>query len=164
MRVKLIFLLFFIFVLFGLQAFGEKVVPSSESEKIKKETPNRSVPQKIDLRYPVSIVYSGQDSIGMRLVLEMKEYLMKSKIFRLSTKDEKKIKIFLNTKDEFPARPGLGSVYSVVWCYSPSEDVLSTYLDSCVGVINFNQIKSTAEVIISKTDEVISQFSYLFER
>ncbi len=162
MRAKLVFLSFLILILFGFQAFGERIMPDPETKK--KETLNSSAPKKIDLRYPISIIYSGQDSIGMRLVLEMKEYLMKSKIFRLSTKDEKKIKIFLKTKDEFPARPGLGSVYSVVWCYSPSEDVLSTYLDSYVGVINFNQVKSTAEVIISKTDEVVSQFSYLFER
>ena len=100
----------------------------------------------------------------MRLALAIKEYLINSKIFKLSNANEKKIKIFIKTKEEFPKRPGLGSIYCVVWTYSASEDVLPLYLESIVGTVDFNQIKSVAEVIIYKTDEITSQYSYLFEK
>ncbi len=166
---KIIFFILF-FCLIATAVFSQENnedLPLSNLKNKPQNISSKAQPQqtiKKSNRYPVTIEYEGQDSLGIRLVLEMKEYMATSKIFRLSSSDEKKIKIYIKTKEEFPSRPGLGSVYCIVWTFSAGKDVLSSYLDGEVGSISYNQVKSIVEVLLSKTDEVISQYSYLFER
>ncbi len=125
----------------------------------------QNVPQELKKggKIPVMVVYEDMDSLGRRLVFNLRERFNKSGMFRLSGYKEKKIKLVIETQDEFQGRPGLCSIYSLVWTYSFAEDVLSTYLESEVGIIRRDQLEQIAENIAARTDEIFVEYSYLFE-
>lgn len=112
---------------------------------------------------PVSVVHDDVDNVGTRLVFQLKEQLNTSSLFRLSAGDEKKIKLIIKTQQEFPGRPEIGSVYSVVWIFSASENVLTHYLASEAGVVTAANVAATAEALAGRTDAVAAQYAYLFE-
>lgn len=125
----------------------------------------QDVPQELQKggKIPVMVVYQDMDSLGRRLVFNLRERFNKSGMFRLSGYKEKKIKLIIASQDEFKGRPGLSSIYSLVWAYSYAEDVLSTYLGNQVGVIEAGRLQEVAETIAARTDEIFMQYSYLFE-
>lgn len=125
----------------------------------------QNVPQELKKggKIPVMVVYEDMDSLGRRLVFNLRERFNKSGMFRLSGYKEKKIKLVIATQDEFQGRPGLCSIYSLVWTYSFAEDVLSTYLENEVGIIRGDRLEQIAESIAARTDEIFVQYSYLFE-
>ncbi|MFW6055573.1 MAG: hypothetical protein ACOC9D_06670 [Thermodesulfobacteriota bacterium] len=125
----------------------------------------QDVPQEVQKggKIPVMVVYDDMDSLGRRLVFNLRERFNKSGMFRLSGYKEKKIKLIIASQEEFQDRPGLSSVYSLVWTYSYAEDVLSTYLDNQVGIVEAGQLQEVAETIAARTDEIYVQYSYLFE-
>lgn len=125
----------------------------------------QNVPQELKKggKIPVMVVYEDMDSLGRRLVFNLRERFNKSGMFRLSGYKEKKIKLIISTQNEFSGRPGLCSIYSLVWTYSFAEDVLSTYLENEVGIIRADQLEQSAENIAARTDELFVQYSYLFE-
>jgi hypothetical protein len=42
--------------------------------------------------------------------------------------------------------------------------MLNHYLDSETGFIDFRTVEDLAETLAAKTDEVVSQYAYLFEQ
>ncbi|NJB68794.1 hypothetical protein GGQ74_002467 [Desulfobaculum xiamenense] len=127
------------------------------------EIPDKPTPAEALRATPVAIVHTDIDNVGTRLVFHLKEVLNKSSLFSLSAADEKKIKLVVRTREEFPGRPGLGSVYSVTWIFSASENVLNHYLASEVGVVSAADVAATAEALAGRTDAVAAQYAYLFE-
>ena len=125
----------------------------------------QDVPQELQKggKIPVMVVYEDMDSLGRRMVFNLRERFNKSGMFRLSGYKEKKIKLIIASQEEFQGRPGLSSIYSLVWTYSYAEDVLSTYLESQVGIIEAGHLQELAETIAARTDEIFLQYSYLFE-
>ena len=75
----------------------------------------------------------------------------------------KKIKVVLFTREEFEGRPGLGSVYGVVWLYSEGEGSLSYYLAGRVGVADAARVRETAEALVAETQGVAVRYSYLLD-
>lgn len=112
---------------------------------------------------PVSVVHDDVDNVGTRLVFQIKEILNSSSLFTLSAKDEKKIKLVIKTKQEFPSRPEIGSAYSAVWIFSSNDNVLTHYLASEAGIVTAANVAATAEALAGRTDAVAAQYAYLFE-
>ncbi len=158
----LIPLLFFLLPLSVVTAQNETGSPPIDQEMLKDV---QDVPQELQKggKIPVMVVYQDMDSLGRRLVFNLRERFNKSGMFRLSGYKEKKIKLIIASQDEFKGRPGLSSIYSLVWTYSYAEDVLGTYLDTQVGIIEAGHLQEIAETIAARTDEIFLQYSYLFE-
>ncbi len=136
--------------------------PEQGIEIIKQD---KNAPQEVKEKgkIPVMIVYKEKESLGRRLIFTMRERFNSSEIFRLSGYNEKKIKIIVSTKEEFPSRPGLCSIYSIVWNFSYGQDLLSNYLTNKVGIISGKSMKELAESLVAQTDKIYLQYSYLFE-
>ena len=112
---------------------------------------------------PVAVVHGDLDVAGAALVLRLKEILNESSLFRLTDKDEKKLKIIVESREEFPGRPGIASAYSAIWVYSASENILTHYLDSEVGFVAPDGAAVAAQALATATDDVASRYAYLFE-
>ena len=111
----------------------------------------------------MSVEQRGTDEVGARLVFHVKELFNKKSLFSLSTKDGKKLKLILTTREEFPERPALGTVYAAVWVYSESEATLKYFLDSRVGAVDASQAAQVAEALAAATDDLAAKYAYLFE-
>jgi hypothetical protein len=115
-------------------------------------------------RFPVLVEHKGTDDLGSRFVYNLKEKFNSSSFFRLSAQKERKLRIRIVTSEEFKERPYLGSMYTVIWLFAESGDVLSYYLDSDIGFIGPQGMPADeAEKIVARTQPLASQYSYLFE-
>ncbi|MFW6243847.1 MAG: hypothetical protein ACOC15_01765 [Desulfovibrionales bacterium] len=112
---------------------------------------------------PVRIEHTGVDQLGIRLAYAMRETFNRSGLFRLSQQNQQSLRVLLTTRNEFTDRPGLSSVFSVVWLFSTGEGVLSHYLNSEVGFVSPDEVQAQAEVLVARTDSVASSYVYLFE-
>ncbi|MBU1002147.1 MAG: hypothetical protein KKE73_06455 [Proteobacteria bacterium] len=112
---------------------------------------------------PVAVIHSNDDQLGSRLAYQLKEIFNTSSLFTLTAKDEAKIKLLVSTKPEFPSRPQVGSVYSVIWIFSASENVLTHYLASETDIIDAANVAAAAEALAGRTTAVADQYAYLFE-
>ncbi|MFO7803082.1 MAG: hypothetical protein R6V55_12380 [Desulfovermiculus sp.] len=139
--------------------------PNATSEEVHMVKNVQDVPQEVmqQGKIPVMVVYEDMDSLGRRMVFNLRERLNKSDLFRLSGYKERKLKLFVSSQEEFQGRPGLSSIYSLVWTYSYGEDVLSNYLEHQVGIIRANALDELVETLVARTDEISMQYSYLFE-
>ena len=85
-------------------------------------------------------------------------------MFALNDKDEPKLQLIINTVSEFPSRPGVGSLYCVVWTYSERSTTLSSYLAQEVGVVTPENLAELAEQLASRTSGLAAKHSYIFNR
>jgi hypothetical protein len=129
----------------------------------KKDPPPDKPSKAAETRTPIMVEHQGSDNVGGRLAYQLKELLEKSALFRLTNKDEKKLKLLLISKEEFPGRPNMSSVYSAVWTYSENDGTLKYYLASDVGLISAAAVKEEAEALVGRTHESLTSYSYLFE-
>jgi hypothetical protein len=111
---------------------------------------------------PVAIEHDDNDAVGTRLAYRLKELLGRSSLMQPTSKDEKKIVLVLKTKEEFPGRSGLSSIYSVSWLFSSKEGALKYFLTSEAGIVDSADIDQTAEMLLGKTDKLASTYGYLF--
>lgn len=114
-------------------------------------------------RIPLAVVLEGTDQLGERLVFHLKEALAKSGQFVQSDKDEKKLKLFIHSREEFKDRPNQSSVYAATWLYSESEAVLKYHLTSGVYFAHSPTIREEAEALLGRTAETASRYAHLFE-
>ncbi|MCF8029931.1 MAG: hypothetical protein K9K39_03465 [Desulfohalobiaceae bacterium] len=112
---------------------------------------------------PVQIKHDSTDQAGRRLIFHIRERFSESGLFRLSDKEEQKIVIHMESRREFPDRPGISSIYAATWTFSYGEDVLSNYLESRTGIAGMESLGATAEEFVARTYEIYSRYSYLFE-
>lgn len=113
-------------------------------------------------RLAITVEHDDTDPLGARLAYRIKEMLGRSSLMALSNKDEKKIVITLKTKEEFPGRPNLCSIYSVTWLFSAREGSLKYYLNAEAGIVDNTDLDQTAETILAKTDKLAGTYGYLF--
>jgi len=112
---------------------------------------------------PVQIRHENTDQVGRRLVFHMRERFSESGLFRLSDKEEVKLILQVKSRNEFPDRPGLCSVYAMTWTFSYGGDVLSNYLESQAGIASMKRLEGTAEEFVARTYDIYSEYSYLFQ-
>lgn len=161
--------LLFVYVFLGLAPLAgaqeSPEEPNATSEEVQMVKNVQDVPEEViqEGKIPVMVEYEDMDSLGRRMVFSLRERLSRSDLFRLSGYKERKLKLFISSQDEFQGRPGLSSVYSLVWAYSYGEDVLSNYLEHQVGIIKANALQELVETIVARTDEISMEYGYLFE-
>ncbi|OLN26327.1 hypothetical protein DVDV_2727 [Desulfovibrio sp. DV] len=111
---------------------------------------------------PVSIDHDDSDPVGVRLAYRVKELLGRSSLMVPTNRDEKKIVLVIKTKEEFPGRPNLCSIYSVSWLFSSREGSLKYFLASEAGIVDASNVDQAAEALLGRTDKLASTYGYLF--
>ena len=122
-------------------------------------------PAKVDVRVTaVSVQHEGTDSIGARLSTALKEKFNSSSLFRLSSESEPKMSLLVTTASEFPTRPNVGSVYSIIWVYSQTENYLPMVLGREVGTVSMEDIDALVAKVVERSDGLSVKYGYLWKR
>ena len=116
-------------------------------------------PRKAERRTPVVVEFEGNDSIGVALSSNLQKKINSSN--PANPAREAKFRILLSTASEFPSRPGVGSIYAVVWTLALSEGSMEYYLVRDLGVVTPDTIDEVADRIVSRTDGVAARYGYL---
>jgi hypothetical protein len=111
---------------------------------------------------PVAIEHDDSDPVGARLAYRLKELLGRSSLMAPTNKDEKKLVLVLKTKEEFPGRPNLCSIYAVSWLFSSREGALKYFLASEAGIVDASGVEQAAEALLGRTDKLATTYGYLF--
>jgi hypothetical protein len=153
----------------------EETPPQNQTEPPQVEVRDRVAParpaprpapeaaQSDDDALPVSVEHVGDDPLGLRLAFTLKERFAASPLFRLVEGDAKKLRVRIETQSEFPSRPNLATVYSLVWQYVEGPQTLPYFLDARLGLAGAEDVYATAQAIAGRTDRIASQYGYLFE-
>ncbi len=138
----------------------------ADETKVKAEVPG-SIPNKpkkpVQHNTPIAVIFEGTDSIGSKLSTQIKELMNASNLFTLTEKDTPKIRIIISTKSEFSQRPGIGSVYTIVWLFSQSDTTLKHYLLHEVGLVTADEVNQIAAKIVEQTDNLSIRYNYLLQ-
>lgn len=122
-------------------------------------------PTKVDARVTaVAVQHEGTDSIGARLSTALKEKFNTSSLFRLSSESEPKMTLLVTTAAEFETRPNVGSVYSLIWVYSQTENYLPMILAREVGTVSMEEIDALVARVVERTDGLSVKYGYLWKR
>ncbi|MDL2317134.1 hypothetical protein LJC59_08710 [Desulfovibrio sp. OttesenSCG-928-A18] len=111
---------------------------------------------------PISVEHNGTDTLGAKLALTLKEQFNAGTLFVLRDSDSPRLQLLVHTAAEFPSRPGVGSVYSIVWVYSEKPTVLSSYLAQETGVITPEGLADLADRLTARTAGLAARHSYVF--
>ena len=114
----------------------------------------------------VSVSVEGTDSIGARLGTSLKERFNKSSLFTLNDdeeKDQPKLYVMLETRAEFPDRPGVGSVYSVCWVFKQGKGYLGYLLARELGTVNYEEVNGLVDRLVERTDGIAAKYSSLWK-
>lgn len=144
-------------------AQADKPAPAAKPEgQAIPDTPKKDVG--VDgRRTPVAIEHGDTDVVGTRMVYHLKELLGRSSLMSLTTKDEKKLVLVIQTQAEFTGRPAVSSIYSVAWLYSAKDGTLRYYLSSDIGIVDAATLEQTVEAVLTKTDKMAATYGYLFQ-
>lgn len=115
--------------------------------------------RKAERRTPVVVEFEGSDAIGVTLFSRLQSSINSANPANPSR--EAKFRILLSTAAEFPSRPGVGSVYAVVWVLSMSEGSMEYYLVRDLGIVTPDSVDAVVERIVSRTEGVVARYGYL---
>lgn len=116
----------------------------------------------VERRTTIAVIHEGTDSVGARLSTRLKEAFNASNLFALNDKDAPKVRLLVNTQPEFPGRPAVGSVYSVIWTFSQSDAHLGYLLAREVGTVNGEDVDALVQQLVERTDGIAVKYAYLF--
>ena len=114
--------------------------------------------RKTERRTPVVVEFEGSDTLGVTLFTRLQDALNST---NPAAQREAKFRILLTTASEFPSRPGVGSVYAVVWTLALSEGSMEYYLVRDLGVVTPDTVDAVVARIIGRTDGVAARYGYL---
>jgi hypothetical protein len=106
-----------------------------------------------DFTMPIMIENSGDDSVGRRLIYEIKEGIKESKSMKLSLINELGIKISIVTLEGNRDNPGDYTVYSISFLWNNPKQPFPYYLISSVGYCGSNRVEGVAKSIVAETYE-----------
>ena len=121
--------------------------------------PEDAAPRKLERRTPVVVEFEGSDTLGVTLFTRLQDALNSTN--PAAPQREAKFRILLTTASEFPSRPGVGSVYAVVWTLALSEGSMEYYLVRDLGVVTPDTVDAVVARIIGRTDGVAARYGYL---
>ena len=113
---------------------------------------------------PITVEHEGNDTLGAKLAVQLKEIFNIGTLFALDNNDIPKLQMIISTAPEFPSRPAVGSVYSVIWVYSERANVLSNYLAHEVGILTPEDLDGLASRLASRTAGIAARHSYIFNK
>lgn len=114
-------------------------------------------------KLPLDILAKGTDQSGTLLSYKMKEELMASKLFALTASEKKKFVLHLQTRPEFPDRPGIASQYSIALVYQEDAGSLSYYLDQMQGQVHSESVVAEMQKILEWSYSTVKKYRYLLE-
>lgn len=154
-----------------LQAAQQKSVQSQPQAAQSNKAADTPAAKQMDARAgikaqatPIAVAHEGTDSLGAKLSYQLKEIFNSGTLFALNDKDEPKLQLIITTASEFPSRPGVGSVYSVVWLYTERSSVLSNYLAHEVGAFSADTLQELADRLAERTSGLAAKHSYIFRK
>lgn len=160
----------YMYAMFGILLSLCLVLPAAAQDQAgeakqqaQKTLPDTPAEKSTDRQVAVGVSHTGTDAIGAALAFKLKELFNGSSLFRLTAKDEKKVTLIIRTQSEFQDRAEIGSVYSVVWCWSENEETLKYYLAAEVGTVSEARMDAVVKKLAEVTDETASKYTYLFE-
>lgn len=113
---------------------------------------------------PISVEHEGNDTLGAKLAMLLKENFNTGTLLALNDADVPKLQMLVATKPEFPSREAVGSVYSVIWVYSERSNVLSNYLAHESGILPPEDLEGLASRLASRTAGLAAKHSYIFKK
>lgn len=137
-------------------------IPAPQAAPAPAEAAAKKAPEPTGKKLAVAVEHDDTDPLGARLAYHIKELLGRSSLMTLTNKDEKKLVIVLRTKEEFPGRPNLCSIYSVSWLFSARDGSLKYFLTSEAGIVDASGVDQAAEAILGKSDKLAATYGYLF--
>lgn len=114
----------------------------------------------------ISVIAEGNDSLGARLSTRLKERFNQSSLFTLHNVDEKdtpELRFLLTTQPEFPARPGVGSIYGVCWVFSQGKGYLGYLLGREIGTFTVDEIDGLVDKLVERTDGIVAKYGNLLK-
>lgn len=126
------------------------------------QTPD-SAPPLLAEKLPLDIVSKGTDQNGTLLSYRLKEELMSSKLFSLTTSEKRKFVLQIRTQPEFPDRPNLASIYSVALVYQEDSTTLTYYLDLFQGQIYAENVTTEMQKILEWSYSTLKRYHYLLD-
>ena len=72
--------------------------------------------------------------------------------------------LLVSTSPEFPTRPQVGSVYSIIWVYSQKANYLPMLLGHEVGTVSMEDIDALVARVVEKTDGLSVKYGYLWKK
>jgi|GEM_PF-1401434 len=113
---------------------------------------------------PVAVEHEGVDTLGAKLVMQLKEIFNTGTLLALNNNDVPKLQMIVSTAPEFPSRPAVGSVYSVIWIYSERSNVLGNLLAHESGIVTPEDLDGLAARLASRTAGLAAKHSYIFKK
>lgn len=113
---------------------------------------------------PIVVEHEGSDTLGAKLVALLKENFNTGTLLALNDADVAKLQMLVSTTPEFPSRPAVGSVYSVIWVYSERSNVLSNYLAHESGILTPEDLDGRTARLASRTAGLAAKHSYIFKK
>lgn len=102
---------------------------------------------------PVAIDATADDSVGKRLVYQIKEGINRSTSMHITLEEELGMGLKIVTLEGDRDTPGNYTTYSVTWTWINPEQVFPFYLTSSVGVCGSSRVESVAESLVADTHE-----------
>lgn len=122
--------------------------------------------QPVNRTTAISVVADGNDSLGARLSTRLKERFNQSSLFKLNSEEEKdspELRLLLTTEPEFPARPGVGSIYGVCWVFSQGKGYLGYLLAREIGTFTSDEIDGLVDKLVERTDGIAAKYGNLWK-
>jgi hypothetical protein len=113
---------------------------------------------------PIAVEHEGTDTLGAKLVMQLKEIFNTGTLLALNNDDVPKLQLIVSTTPEFPSRPAVGSVYSVIWIYSERSNVLGNHLAHESGILTPEDLDGLASRLASRTAGLAAKHAYIFKK
>jgi hypothetical protein len=127
------------------------------------QTPEAAPPSGVIGKFPLDIQARGSDQSGTLLSYKLKEEVMASRLFELTASEKKKFVLHVISQPEFPDRPELASIYSIVLVYQEDAGALTYYLNQYQGQVHPEAVPAEMRKILEWTYSNLKRFNYLLE-
>lgn len=114
-------------------------------------------------RFPLDIQSRGTDPSGTLLSYKLKEEVIASRLFDLKVSDKKKFVLHVLTQPEFPDRPSISSMYSIVLVYQEDAGTLSYYLNHYQGQVHAEGVAAEMQKILEWAYANLKRYHYLLD-
>lgn len=127
------------------------------------QTPETAPPSGAVGKFPLDIQSRGSDQSGTLLSYKLKEEVIASKLFELTASEKKKFVLHVMSQPEFPDRPEIASIYSIVLVYQEDAGTLTYYLNQYQGQVHPEAVPAEMRKILEWTYSNLKRFNYLLE-
>jgi hypothetical protein len=107
-------------------------------------------------RVPIEVVNWSQDTLGQKLVNEIKERISRSSVMRTATSNEQRMQLRIDTMDpvhHIPQYSGRITVASIIWVGQVKKggEQVPYYMTNTLVATGGQNIERTADVIFEQT-------------